>query len=68
MAWAIGTMKDGVFSCAWNAERVLGAKAVAAKREAIVERNVAQAVRIWGDDGSVTTTAIPIAGLPKVNP
>ena len=59
MAWAVGTMKDGVFSCVWNAERVLGAKAVAAKREAIVERNVAQAVRVWGDDGSVTTAAIP---------
>lgn len=60
MAWAIGTMKDGVFSCAWHAERVLGAKAVAAKRDAVVERAVAEVARVWGDDGSVTTAPISV--------
>lgn len=58
MAWAIGTMNDGVFTCAWHAERVLGAKAVAAQREAEVDRAEASVVRIWGDDGSVTTRSI----------
>ena len=58
MAWAIGTMDDGVFTSAWHAERVLGAKAVAAQREATVERASARFVRVWGDDGSVTTKAI----------
>ncbi len=58
MAWAVGTMRDGVFTNAWHAERALGAKAVAATREAIVEKRLARFVRVWGDDGSVTTTAI----------
>jgi DNA modification methylase len=58
MAWAIGTMADGVFTCAWHAERVLGAKAVPARREAVIERERASVVRVWGDDGSVTTTPI----------
>ncbi len=59
MAWAIGTMKSGVFHCAWHAERVLGAKAVAAERTAVVARGVARFVRVWGDDGSITTAPIP---------
>jgi DNA modification methylase len=58
MAWAVGTMEDGVFTSAWHAERVLGAKAVAAEREALVDRASARFVRVWGDDGSVTTKAI----------
>lgn len=59
MAWAIGALEDEVFRCVWHAERVLGAKAVAATREAIVDRATASALRVWGDDGSVTT--VPIA-------
>ena len=58
MAWAIGTMSDGVFKCEWNAERVLGGKATAAERDAIVDRRVASFVRVWGDDGSVSTAPI----------
>ena len=58
MAWAVGTMEDGVFTSAWHAERVLGAKAVAAEREALVGRASARFVRVWGDDGSVTTKPI----------
>ena len=58
MAWAIGTMKSGVFHCAWHAERVLGAKAVAAERTAVVARSVAAFARVWGDDGSITTVPI----------
>jgi hypothetical protein len=58
MAWAVGTMSDGVFTSAWHAERALGAKAVAATREAVVEKRHARFVRVWGDDGSVSTKAI----------
>ena len=58
MAWALGTLHEGVFTCAWHAERVLGAKAVAARREAVVERTKASVVRVWGDDGSMTTRSI----------
>ena len=58
MAWAVGVLEEGVFTCAWHAERVLGAKAVAATREAEVDRATASAVRVWGDDGSVTTTSM----------
>lgn len=61
MAWAVGTLTDGVFTCAWHAERVLGVKAVAARRDAVVERAKASVVRVWGDDGSVTTR--PILGV-----
>jgi hypothetical protein len=64
MAWAIGTMKDGTFHCAWHAERVLGSKAVAAERTAVVPRSVASFVRVWGDDGSISTASIPLAPLP----
>ncbi|MDB4934637.1 MAG: Adenine specific methylase [Labilithrix sp.] len=61
MAWAIGTMKDDVFTCGWHAERTLGAKAVAAQREAVVPRAGAEVVRVWGDDGSVTTRPVASA-------
>lgn len=58
MAWAVGTMRDGAFHCAWHAERVLGAKAVAAERTALVDRAHAGTIRVWADDGTVTTTPI----------
>jgi DNA modification methylase len=58
MAWAVGTMNDDVFTCTWHAERGLGAKAVPAAREAVVPREQAELVRVWGDDGSVTTQTI----------
>lgn len=60
MAWSIGTMNDGVFACAWHAERVLGAKARAAERTAVLPRTSADFVRVWGDDGSVTTRPIDV--------
>jgi adenine-specific DNA-methyltransferase len=60
MAWAVGTLRDGVFTCTWHAERVLGAKAVAVARVAVVPHADAAFVRVWGDDGSVTTQ--PLAG------
>ena len=59
MAWAIGVLREGVFECAWHAERALGAKAVAAKRSAVVDLGHARSVRVWGDDGSITTVPIP---------
>jgi hypothetical protein len=58
MAWAIGTLEGDVFTSAWHAERGLGGKALRAAREAVVEPHSAQAVRVWGDDGSVTTRPI----------
>ena len=59
MAWAIGTMTDDVFACAWHAERVIGKKAAPAGRTAVVAANVAAFVRVWGDDGGITTVPIP---------
>ena len=59
MAWAVGTMKNGAFHCAWHAERVLGSKATAAERTAVVAKSAASVVRVWGDDGCITTAPIP---------
>ena len=57
LAWAVGTQeKDGVFRCAWHAERMPGAKAKPAPREADVTSLGKRAplhVRVWGDDGSI---------------
>ncbi len=58
MAWAIGTMKDHVFRTSWHAERVLGSKAAAAERTAVVPTQEASFVRIWSDDGSIRTFAM----------
>ncbi len=63
MAWAVGTMEKEVFRASWHAERVLGAKAVAAERTAVVPTEAASFVRIWSDDGGIRTFAMPrIAG------
>lgn len=66
MAWAIGTEDAGVFTCHWHAERVLGTKAAAAERVAMVNADVARVVRIWGDDGCITTT--PVTPVTPVTP
>ena len=58
MAWSVGTLCDGAFTSAWHAERGLGGKALRAQRDAVVEAHQAEAVRVWGDDGSVTTRPI----------
>jgi hypothetical protein len=58
MAWSVGALRDGAFHASWHAERALGAKAVAAAREALVAREEAAFVRVWGDDGGVTTAPI----------
>lgn len=60
MAWAVGKMRDEAFVCEWHAERVLGAKAAAATRSAVVGRE-AEVVRVWADDGAVFT--VPLRGL-----
>jgi DNA modification methylase len=67
MAWAIGTMKNDAFHCAWHAERVLGSKAAAAERTAVVARRDASSVRVWADDGSITTASIPSPSIPVEN-
>ncbi|CAN5921025.1 hypothetical protein BH11MYX4_BH11MYX4_14310 [soil metagenome] len=59
MGWAIGTMKNDVFHATWHAERVLGAKAVAAERTAVVDASEATFVRVWADDGSIRTFPMP---------
>ena len=58
MAWSVGTLCDGAFTSAWHAERGLGGKALRAQRDAVVEAHQAEAVRVWGDDGSVTTRPV----------
>jgi len=59
MAWAIGTIRGGAFHAAWHAERVLGTKAVAAQRTAVVPTKQASFVRVWSDDGSIRTFPVP---------
>ena len=60
LAWAVGTQKDGVFRCAWHAERMPGTR----PRPAVREANVASLakrdlrVQVWGDDGSVQEVAL----------
>lgn len=67
MAWAVGTCADDVFTCLWHTERGLGGKAIAAENSTIVRSAVAAdpnlRVRVWGDDGSMTT--IPVAMPPR---
>lgn len=58
LAWALGTEERGVFRCAWHSERVPGAKPVPAAREAEIPIDPTLAVRVWGDDGSVTTARV----------
>src|SRR5262249_10912839 len=62
LAWAIDTAhaKDRPFTVAWHAERVPGARPIAAEEEAIVDVRPgdAIAVRVYGDDGSVGTKVI----------
>jgi hypothetical protein len=60
MAWAVGTIDGDVFHCAWHAERGLGARAASAERAAVVPRESAMFVRVWGDDGSISTAPIAI--------
>lgn len=58
LAWALGVENAGVFRCAWHSERTPGSKPVPAAREAILEPGRAAKhlmIRVWGDDGSVTT-------------
>lgn len=63
MAWAVGTSVDDVFTCTWHTERGLGGKALRAQTSTVVDAAVAAdpnlRVRVWGDDGSMTT--IPLA-------
>ena len=58
MAWAVGSLEDGVFTAAWHAERVLGSRAAPAERIAIVPQSSARFVRVWADDGGITTTPV----------
>lgn len=58
LAWAIGEIKEGAFRAAWHAERAPGAKAVAANRHAPLAPRATSVVRVWGDDGSITTVPV----------
>jgi hypothetical protein len=55
LAWALGTEQGGDFSCAWHSERTPGARPVPAQREAEIAMDRELYVRVWGDDGSVST-------------
>lgn len=59
LAWAVGTEQGGVLHCRWHSERTPGTKPVPAAREAEIDRVPDLAVRVWGDDGSVTTAGVP---------
>jgi DNA modification methylase len=58
LAWALGRHEAGVFRCAWHSERIPGARPVPAARDAPLEATNAMMVRVWGDDGSVTTREV----------
>lgn len=61
LAWALGVERAGVFRCAWHSERTPGARPVPAAREATFDAGSGArelAVRVWGDDGSVTTRPV----------
>lgn len=58
LAWAVGEVREGIFTTLWHSERTPGARAIPASREAIVagahDRHGLQA-RVWGDDGAMST-------------
>lgn len=56
LAWAVGFEELGVFRCAWHSERVPGRKPVIAASEASVDGGKDLVVRVWSDDGGVTTS------------
>jgi DNA modification methylase len=59
LAWALGHDRGGVFHASWHSERAPGARPVPALREAQVSSSPPpRAVRVWGDDGSITTARV----------
>jgi DNA modification methylase len=58
LAWALDPSFTGpVFQTAWHSERAPGARATSAQNEALLRgASPAIGVRVFGDDGSVTTT------------
>jgi len=67
LAWAIdaASAKDRPFTVTWHAERVPGARPIAAAEEAIIDVRPGDsiAVRVYGDDGSVGTKVIDAAEI-----
>jgi DNA modification methylase len=55
LAWAIGSMRAGVFHTEWHSERVPGPKPVPAALEAQTSEHPDLGVRVFCDDGSVGT-------------
>lgn len=58
-AWAIGVQTAEGFRTQWHSERVPGAKLRPALLEAPLPRQKNWSVRVFGDDGSVSTWATP---------
>jgi hypothetical protein len=65
LAWAVDTAYDASrpFRAVWHSERVPGARARPAEREAWIDVSSAQeapalAVRVWYDDGAVSTHVV----------
>lgn len=58
LAWAVGRMKGGTFHCTWWSERTPGTKTVHVVREAPFDPSREGWVRVWGDDGTMTTRPI----------
>jgi len=58
LAWAVGRLREGAFHSSWHAERALGKKqATPAPSEAPFAKP-SNLVRVWGDDGSMTTVPV----------
>jgi adenine-specific DNA-methyltransferase len=68
LAWAVGTRRGigSPFSVIWHAERRPGAKTVPAESTARVDAGMLSAssrlaVRVYGDDGSISTRDVPVS-------
>jgi 16S rRNA G966 N2-methylase RsmD len=68
LAWAVdpAPVAGAPFRCRWHSERALGVRSTAAKREArVADGGGAVAVRVYGDDGSVSCATVTPALLPE---
>lgn len=65
LAWAVGAEVLGVFHAAWHAERIPGARAVAAPLEAPAPAHPDVHARVWNDDGSVGVWSSPARSSGK---
>jgi hypothetical protein len=64
LAWCVGAARRGGLRVAWHSERRPGARPVPAAAEAVLDaaEGAPLAVRVYGDDGTVSTTTATAPG------